>query len=433
MENIKSLYQLFLQHPQIITDSRLCQPGSLFFALKGDKFNGNDFAIQALEKGCNYAVVDEPSLKGKEGMIWVDDVLQTLQLLANYHRKQLAIPIIGITGTNGKTTTKELTYAVLSQKYKTYATKGNLNNHIGVPLTLLSMNASTEIGIVEMGANHIGEIEKLCDIADPDFGIITNIGQAHLEGFGSYEGVKKTKNELYKHIAGKKGLLFVNADDKTLLELSNQIERKFYSESASNCSVNAKNVRVSPYLNFTLKDCNTGKEAAINTSIVGKYNVYNALAAACAGKHFGIDLQLIAQAISSYNPTNNRSQLIETSKNKIVMDAYNANPSSMKVAVENFDAIDHPNKTVILGGMKELGASSQKAHNELFEMVQSKDFSGIYLLGEEFEAFSHMKGVQWFTNSETLAEQLQDKPLENSLILVKGSRSNKLEIILPYL
>jgi len=430
METIKLIYQRFLEHPNIVTDSRQCKPNSLFFALKGDKFDGNRFAEQALVDGCNYAIVDDLELGKNPRIIVVDDVLKTLQQLAHYHRKQLSIPIIGITGTNGKTTTKELINVVLSRKYTVIATKGNLNNHIGVPLTLLTMNGQTEIGIVEMGANHQGEIKQLCEIADPDFGIITNIGHAHLEGFGSFEGVKKTKKELYDYILKKQGTLFVNAQDELLMSLSNDHKRELYS---SINQIFATEIRVNPFLNFTLHNTVSQEKEEVTMSIIGKYNINNALAASCIGNYFGVALPDIASALNYYIPTNNRSQLIKTERNDIIMDAYNANPSSMKVAIENFNAIEHPNKVVILGGMKELGETSAEAHDQLFTKITQGGFSKIILIGDEFQAFKNTDNVLWYSSSELLIPALQEADIRNALILIKGSRSNRLEMILPYL
>lgn len=430
METIKLIYQRFLEHPSIVTDSRQCKPNSIFFALKGDKFDGNQFARQALIDGCNYAIVDDVSLANTPQIIVVKDVLTTLQQLAQHHRQQLAIPIIGITGTNGKTTTKELINAVLSKKFSVVATKGNLNNHIGVPLTLLSMDSQTEIGIVEMGANHRGEIKQLCDIADPDFGIITNIGHAHLEGFGSFEGVKQTKKELYDSILKKEGILFVNAQDELLMTLSACHKRVVYS---SEDQMFAADIKVEPFLNFTLHNSLSQEKQAITMSIIGKYNIANALAASCIGNFFGVALPDIASALNNYIPTNNRSQLIKTERNDIIMDAYNANPSSMKVAIENFNAIEHHNKVVILGGMKELGETSTEAHVQLFSSILQGGFSKMILIGDEFQPFKSADNVMWYSSSELLIPELQKADIHNALILIKGSRSNRLEMILPYL
>lgn len=430
METINSIYQQFIKYPVIVTDSRQCKPNSLFFALKGDKFDGNQFAEQALKDGCNYAIVDDKNLAGIQKIIVVDDVLTTLQQLANYHRKQLAIPIIGITGTNGKTTTKELINAVLSRKFNVNATKGNLNNHIGVPLTLLSMNSQTEIGIVEMGANHQGEIKQLCEIADPDYGIITNIGHAHLEGFGSYEGVKKTKKELYDYIFKKEGTIFVNGQDELLMSFCDQHSRIVYS---SKDQILATNVKVEPFLSFTLSNGLSHENQSVSMSIVGKYNINNALAAASIGQYFGVELSEISLALSNYVPTNNRSQFIKTEHNDLIMDAYNANPSSMKVAIENFNAITHNNKVVILGGMKELGETSQESHQQLYTILTQSGYSKIILVGDEFNPFQHEKNVLWCQSSEDLGTVLQKAPIQKALILIKGSRSNRLETILPFL
>lgn len=430
---IIELYKQFQKFPVITTDSRNCPAQSIFFALKGDSFDGNEYAHQALNKGCRLAVVDNITLADSPGMIYVESVLSTLQQLANYHRKQLNIPIIAITGSNGKTTTKELIARVLSEKFSVQFTLGNLNNHIGVPLTLLKMDNTTTIGVVEMGANHPGEIKELCEIAEPQYGLITNIGKAHIEGFGSYEGVRNTKKELYDYIISNKGTVFVNSDDSVLVEMSQQINRLTYGTNNS-ASVIGENVIVDPYLRFSWRN-NVADTSVftICTQMVGKYNLDNYLAAICIGKHFGIAEDNINAALSDYTPVNNRSQLIKGSSNQILMDAYNANPSSMKVAIENFMAIEHPLKVAILGGMRELGNISEIEHERLIQSIDFKQIKEVYLIGDEFNSISINQQIHHYNSLPELIEHLQEQPIKNSLILVKGSRGNKLETLLPYI
>lgn len=427
MISISELYHNYIKGHRVTTDSRDIQPGDAFIALKGENFNGNQYAAQALEKGASVSFIDEKEYEG-DGRILVTDTLDFLQKVAHFHRKHLGIPILGITGTNGKTTTKELCNAVLSVKYKTFATQGNFNNHIGVPLTLLSMDESTEFGIVEMGANHPGEIKILCDIADPDFGIITNIGRAHLEGFGSYENIIKTKTELYRHIFGKSGKVFVNASDKLLMEYSEGHERETYGQEGTLIKGEIK--QTIPYLVYSIKTLKG--DLYVKTRLIGGYNFDNAMAASAAGIHWGIDPLNIQKAIENYQPSNMRSQLIKTERNTLILDAYNANPSSMQVSVSNFRDMPTEHKTVILGEMRELGAESAKAHQEIFKLACESGFEHIFLVGDNFKD-CHDNFITWFKDTDDLINYLCKNPLSEAFIFVKGSRGNKLERIVEYL
>lgn len=410
---IQELYHLFLNSRGVCTDSRKIEKDKIFFALKGANFNGNLFADQAIKKGCSYAIIDEKEFQKNEQYILVDDVLECLQKLSTYHRKQLNCPVIGITGTNGKTTTKELMYTVLKTQYKTIATQGNFNNHIGVPLTLLSTPLDTEILIVEMGANHPGEIAFLSNIAQPNFGIITNIGKAHLEGFGGYRGVIKTKSELYHYIKNNGGKLFVNSKDELLLNLSENIEQTTYSNNSQFLSAN-------PLVKFSYQ----GTE--ISTKLIGSYNYPNLAAACCIGKYFGITISNCKKAIENYTPTNNRSQLEKSKKgNTLVLDAYNANPSSMRVAIESLQQISATSKTAILGDMLELGDNSLHEHQEIVELLKASNFQIVLLVGEEFQKTTN--SFSTFANTNELNNWLKYNPITDNTILLKGSRGVRLE------
>ena len=409
----QELYHHFLNSSGVCTDSRKIEKDNIFFALKGDSFNGNLFAEQAIQEGCSYAVIDEKEFQKNEQYILVNDVLESLQKLSNYHRQQLDCSVIGITGTNGKTTTKELIYAVLNTQYKTNATQGNLNNHIGVPLTLLSTPLDTEMLIIEMGANHPGEITFLSNIAKPNFGIITNIGKAHLEGFGGYEGVIKTKNELYHYIKNNGGKLFVNAKDELLLNLSENIEKTTYTNHSQFLSAN-------PFVQFFFK------ERKISTQLIGSYNYPNLAAACCIGKYFGITISNCKKAIESYTPTNNRSQVEKSNKgNTLILDAYNANPSSMRVAIESLQQMSTTNKAAILGDMLELGDDSLHEHQEIVELLKTTNLQSVFLVGEEFQKTTD--SFSSFTNTNELKKWIQSNPITDSTILLKGSRGIRLE------
>ena len=374
--------------------------------------------------------MDEKKSADGNRYLYVPDALTFLQQIANFHRRQLAIPILGITGTNGKTTTKELCHAVLSRKFKTFATQGNFNNHIGVPLTLLSMDETTELGIVEMGANHPGEIKTLCNIAEPDFGIITNIGRAHLEGFGSYENIVKTKKELYNHLFAKKGKVFVNAGDELLMQLSEGHNRETYGVNGSLIKGEIK--QTIPYLVYSLK---TRKgDLYVKTHLIGGYNFDNAMAASAAGIHWGLDPQEIQKAIEAYQPSNLRSQLIKTAHNTVILDAYNANPSSMQVSVSNFGEMKAGFKVVILGEMRELGTESEKAHHALLELAARYHFDQIFLVGNNFvHCADSLNFNPPFQDTDSLIGYLQEHPVRDAFIFIKGSRGNKLERIVEYL
>jgi len=426
--DIKSIYSLFIKEPTISTDSRNKSNGGLFFALKGESFNGNKFAHLALENGASFAIIDEEEYKSDERYILVDNGLKTLQELANLHRTQFTFPVIGITGTNGKTTTKELINTVLSQKFKTVCTKGNLNNHIGVPLTLLSIPLNTEFAIIEMGANHPFEIAELCKISDPDYGIISSIGKAHLEGFGSFENIIKTKKELFDHISQKKGTVFVNHDDDLITSISSNLHCIYYGKGNSDyCK--GEFIDSAPFVNIAIFENDT--QITINSQMIGSYNTSNMLAAACVGKKFGISISEIKNALENYIPDNNRSQLKQTENNTLLLDAYNANPSSMEASISNFKTLKAENKIVILGEMRELGDISDSEHEKLYNQVKSFEFEHVYLVGKWNS--KNDNNISIFENTQSLISFLSSKKIEGKTILIKGSRGNKLEIIVEYL
>lgn len=427
---IANLYQLFRQHPIVTTDSRNIPANSIFFALKGNNFNGNRFAVEALLKGAAFAVIDEPEFVTSDRMILVEDVLICLQQLSRYHREQLKLPILAITGTNGKTTTKELISSVLSKKFRIHFTQGNLNNHIGVPLTILSMTTETEIGIVEMGANHPGEIKLLCEIANPDIGIITNMGKAHLEGFGSFEGVVKTKSEMYDYLRAKGGKCFINADNPLLIKQAKDLEQISYGKSTS-CFMTGE-LATTGY-NLVVKALFPKGWLYLKSKLIGDYNFENLLAAACVGKYFGVDPLRIQEALDEYSPSNNRSQLIRNEKNTIIMDAYNANPTSMILALTNFVNIKNDRKCVILGDMLELGEASDEEHQKIADFVESQNFTDVFFVGPQFKKTITGNEKKKFDNAELLSNYLKTQPIENKFILIKGSRGIHLEKILELL
>ncbi|HBS87666.1 MAG: hypothetical protein A2W91_15495 [Bacteroidetes bacterium GWF2_38_335] len=425
MENgIENLYKILHGCKfKIATDTRDIKGGEIFFALKGDNFNGNTFVSEALRQGCSYAVTDEIINSKSENVIKVENVLHTLQQLANYHRKILNIPILAITGTNGKTTTKELSFCVLSKKYHTSCTKGNLNNHIGVPLTLLSFNSMTEIGVVEMGANHIGEIDFLCKIAEPDYGLITNIGKAHIEGFGSYEGVITAKSELYNYLNNIKAPVFYNSD--------NSILNKLYKSKPVGYALSVKDgfyVKVvdrNPFLEVEIHN-EKGEKVKVRSNLFGDYNAENIAAAACIGDYFNISLNEIKSAIESYIPSNNRSQVYQTSKNTLYLDMYNANPTSMHAAISNFAFADG-DKVLILGDMLELGKVSANEHREIIALVKKLKFTTVFFAGKEFKSVKDNHEFHFFSSSDELKEFLKANPISGKSLLIKGSRGIKLE------
>lgn len=426
---ISELYELYLHNPKVTTDSRNCPFGSIFFALKGENFDGNRYASKALDSGCAYAVIDNPDYITGDRTILVDNVLKTLQQLAHRHRKALGTPVIGITGSNGKTTTKELLAAVLSTKYNLLYTEGNLNNHIGVPLTLLRLNHQHEMAIIEMGASRPGDIKELAEIAAPNYGIITNVGQAHLEGFGSFEGVIKTKGELYDYIRQTKGKIFIKKENEYLLPIAKGIEQISYGTDESSFA-SGKVASCNPFLIFDWKQ--QGKIHTVETHLIGSYNLDNVLVAVAIGRYFKIPAERISRAIASYEPNNNRSQFKETEHNKLIIDAYNANPSSMKAAIDNFAAmqVDTP-KAVILGDMRELGETSNALHAEIVKQIEQAGFDKVYLCGEHFS--STCTSFMHFPNTEELMGELTKNTLEGYHILIKGSRGMTLEKTLSLL
>ena len=430
---ISELYEIYLQHPTVTTDSRNCPPDSLFFALKGDNFDGNNFAEKALESGCSYAIVDDEAvaLKNSEKMILVEDVLKTLQDLARHHRETLEIPVIAITGTNGKTTTKELTAAVLSQQYKTLYTQGNLNNHIGVPLTLLRLTAEHEFAVIEMGANHRGEIKELCEIARPDYGLITNVGLAHLEGFGSLEGVIQTKGELYDFIRENGLSVFINQENKYLMQMAQGMDICPYGETMKDFTfIAGKATDRASFLSFEWFH-DFGTMYNVKTSLVGDYNLWNALAAISIGMYFNVESELINKALEEYKPANNRSQYLQTSDNELIVDTYNVNPDSMKAALENFAYMDFDRKAVILGDMLELGEKSAELHEDILQKVREYNFDKVLLCGKIFTTIG--KDFKVFETVEELSEYLKNNPVKGSHILIKGSHSIQLEKIITLL
>lgn len=419
MKIIEQIYQLYSQKYIVTTDSRKIEPGCVFVALKGEHFDGNDFAYQVANDNIAACVIaDRKDLPQHERLFIVDDSLLTLQELANLHRKKCNTPIIGITGTNGKTTTKELVAAVLSQKYNIIYTQGNFNNHLGVPLTLLQIKPDTEIAVVEMGANHPKEIELLCSIAQPNFGIITNIGKAHIEGFGSFEGVVKTKNELYDFLRNNNGKVFVNNDNQLLKDLAHDLTTVKYGKDGD-ADYHASIVSSNPYLSINWN----GYE--INTKLVGDYNFENVMAAITVGCSFNIEQDLIIKALEDYSPTNNRSQFIKSDKNEIVMDAYNANPVSMSHSIRNFRNISGDNHLLILGDMKELGEESSKEHQEILNLIKQLCFNNVILVGSEFSKVNN--DFTSFLNVEELITYISRNEISGKKILIKGSHSIHLE------
>ena len=426
--SIIDLYDLFIHNPQITTDSRNCPKGSIFFALKGDKFDGNQYAGKALASGCVYAVIDNPDYYIGERTILVDNVLKTLQQLAHHHRKVLGLPIIGITGTNGKTTTKELLAAVLSTKFNLLYTEGNFNNHIGVPLTLLRLTHDHEMAVIEMGASHPGDIKELVDIVHPNYGIITNVGRAHLEGFGSFEGVIRTKGELYDYIRRSKGKIFIKKENKYLQSIAKGIEQITYG-NGDDAFASGQVVSCDPFLVFNWKQ--QGKLHTVETHMIGSYNLDNVLAAVAVGRFFKIPAERISRAIAAYEPTNNRSQFKKTDNNELIIDAYNANPSSMKVALDNFITMPVQPKAIILGDMRELGPTSNELHAEVVEQIKKGQFDKVFLCGEHFSKVG--KEFSPFATTEAMTEELRRQPLEGYHILIKGSHSMGLEKLVDIL
>lgn len=429
---ISELYKLFLQHSSIETDTRKLKPGDLFFALKGPNYNANHFAHQAINIGAAYAIVDEDTGEPDERIIKVNDVLTTLQALALHHREKLSVnkdgktvPFIAITGSNGKTTSKELLYAVLSTTYKTYATEGNLNNHIGIPLTILKIKDDVEIAIIEMGANHLKEIEGYCKYAMPTHGIITNCGKAHLEGFGGIEGIRKGKGELFDYLKKHDGTVFIMNDYDYLVTMSAGI-KTIITYGTVEADVTGHVIESSGLLEAGIKGSQFLQ--SIKSNLVGEYNLPNILLAIAAGRFFKVTEEKIKSAIENYYPSNSRSQLILKDSNKIILDAYNANPSSMKAAIENFAQMDGNDKILFLGGMKELGPDSLKEHQLLINLVKKFSWKQVILVGSEFDKTTHP--YIHLQNSEEARQWFTNKHIKNSTILIKGSRSTKMEKVL---
>ena len=433
MANIESLYQHYLNYPVVCTDTRTITPDCLFFALKGENFDANTFAEQALQQGAAFAIVDNPQFAVHEKCILVSDVLVTLQDLAKHHRKQLSIPVIGLTGSNGKTTTKELIKAVLAEKYRTFATKGNLNNHIGVPLSILSLPLDIEIAVIEMGANHQKEIEMLCEIAQPTHGLITNVGMAHLDGFGGFEGVKKGKAELYAYLKATNGYAFVYRNNPYLIEMiaaANLSKIVFYGKEMEN-EVNGVLLDADPLLTF--KWSNTAGTFDAKANLTGTYNFENILAAICIGNFFAVAPDAINTGLANYFPINNRSQLTKTEHNTLICDFYNANPSSMGAALTNLKALSGSHKVVIIGDMFELGAEAEEQHQKVLEMANTLGFEEQIFIGENFFAFKERFNGKFFKTRNEASVYLSTNSIKSSLVLLKGSRGMALEQLLPLL
>ncbi len=440
--DIKELYKLYQQHPQITTDSRDCPEGSIFLALKGESFNGNIFAESAIEKGCAYAIIDEPEYKKDDRFILVDNCLQTFKDLAREHRRQFDIPIIGITGTNGKTTTKELIRAVLSECYNVMATEGNFNNDVGVPKTLFRLNKDHDIAVVEMGASHPGDIKTLVEAAEPNCGLITNVGRAHLQGFGSFEGVCKTKGELYDFLCAHECPVFVNRDNEHLMQMINERRKPetdiyYYGQSDnSDILIRGEVVSCAPFLKFRWREQDadagyTSEWLTVQTHLIGAYNLDNMLAAITIGYVNNIPFDKINHALENYVPTNNRSQLTETEHNHLIVDAYNANPTSMKAAIDNFRLMEVSPKMAILGMMGELGDVSQEEHQKIITLLEEARFDEVWLVGSEFQKIK--SPFRTFANVEELKQAIAQEQPTGCYILIKGSNSTHLYELPPLL
>lgn len=433
--DVKELYELFQQSGSVSTDSRKIAPGSIFFALRGDRFDGNQFAAAAIKEGAAFAVVDDPevALPGQP-FILVEDALVTLQHLARHHRRQFHIPVIGITGSNGKTTTKELVSSVLASHYVTHYTKGNLNNHIGVCLTLLEMGEDTEVAVIEMGANAQGEIAALCRIAEPTHGLITNIGKAHLEGFGGLEGVKKGKSELYRYLAERKGTAFVNQEEPFLAELSSKVTKRIFyglseTPSLENRPIETKLLSVQPFLKAGFLD-EAGRLIEVQSRLIGKYNLGNLMTAIALGRYFKVPSQKIKAAIEGYVPQMNRSQIIQWNSNTIILDAYNANPSSMEGALRNFASLGEGPKVAILGAMFELGVEAPAEHARIGALAEELAFDQTILVGKEFETVALARKMPFYPDVQALSRWFQSQSWRNTHFLIKGSRGMQLEKLL---
>lgn len=425
---IEKLYALYRQSGQVSTDTRKIARGSIFFALKGDRFNANTFAQQALDSGASHVVLDDAAYAVDERCIVVENVLETLQKLARHHRDQLNIPVIGLTGSNGKTTSKELLNAVLSKKFKTYATIGNLNNHIGVPLTLLAIDASVQLAVVEMGANHLGEIALLCSIANPTHGFITNIGRAHIGTFGGYENIIRAKSELYQHLITTGGTVFINSKNEILANMAKRFKSPVFYPSKGDY-YHAELLGADPFVTIEAENGNT-----IETHLIGGYNFENIAAALCIGKHFGVPEAQANQAVADYQPGNMRSQMIKKETNTVILDAYNANPSSMQAAIENLAAMNVANKVAILGDMFELEEEAEKEHRLVGRLLKENKFTKVYLCGSLMKAAKEeYPEAILFENKTLLMDELKNRPLHNATVLVKASRGVGLETVVEFL
>lgn len=426
--NISELYDIYTRHPHITTDTRDCQAGSIFIALKGERFDGNGFAAAALEKGCAYAVIDEPeyAVEGDCRYILTDNCLKTFQMLAREHRRKFEIPVIGITGTNGKTTTKELVSAVLSKKYNVLCTQGNFNNDVGVPKTLFRLDGTHEIAVVEMGASHPGDIKTLVEIAEPQYGIITNVGKAHLQGFGSFEGVVRTKGELYDFLRAHEGsAVFIDNGNRYLKDMAHGFDLISYgTDDDGTLRVCGRVAGCAPFLRFEWKDCKVDTWYQVQTNLIGSYNIYNMLAAACIGLTFGVSPSQINEALEGYVPGNSRSQLENTAHNHLIVDAYNANPTSMAAALENFRDMTVGPKMAILGDMRELGAASDVEHQRVVDFLESSGLTDTWLVGDEFGKTE--TSMRKFRNADEVGEEIRRNRPEGYYILIKGSNGVRL-------
>ena len=432
--NIEALYEVYQTHPKVIIDSRKVEKGCLFFAICGERFDGNTFAEKALENGAAFAIIDNPTFKKNDQYILVEDSLKTLQDLAREHRRRFSIPVIAITGSNGKTTTKELLSSVLAEQYPTHFTKGNFNNHIGVPLTLLEMPEDTEVAVIEMGANHVGEIDFLCQIAEPTHGIITNIGRAHLEGFGGIEGVKKGKSELYKYLEKKPGMVFINRDESFLEELAikNSIKLFYLRSDQSHLDVEPyETILISdrPFLRVSFRGYDD-KMIEIQSQLIGEYNFNNIMTAISIGRYFKVPVEAMKKAIENYIPTNNRSQLVKKNTNTYILDAYNANPTSMRHALIHFSKMEANHRIAIIGSMLELGDYADSEHENISAFAESLSLDQVVLVGAEFESAAAKNKQPHFENTTQLKSWLAAKDFKNTHLLLKGSRGIGLEKVL---
>lgn len=423
--DIQNLYQNYLKASKVSTDTRQIAPGSIFFALKGEKFNANQFAEEALAKGAQLAVIDEATFAKDNRYVVVENVLKTLQQLARYHRDQLTIPVIGLTGSNGKTTSKELLNAVLAKKFKTFATKGNLNNHIGVPLSVLSINNTVEIAVIEMGANHVGEIADLCNIANPTYGFITNIGKAHIGTFGGFDNIIRGKSELYMHLINQQGTVFINSQNPILFNMAKRFKNPLLYPAKGDY-FHCELIGADPYIKIRTED---GREA--QTKLIGAYNFENIATALCIGKFFGVDASLALQAVAEYEPANMRSQVIKKNTNTIILDAYNANPSSMEAAIRNLADIKANHKVLILGDMFELEEEAEAEHRNMGKLIRDLGFTDVLLCGELMSsALKEFPRAKHFYKKEDLLEYLKQNPISRATVLVKASRGIGLEAVM---